>query len=83
MTDTDLEELAKKIQDVSKYYKYCVGRDNLTIENTDWNKLARFVAALVVDARIDEAKRTGDDDNYFHRIKDLQTQLTALRGEGI
>lgn len=89
MPDIGIEELANKFEELSYKY-YC--------EGNFWELMAREVAAMVLEARIEENKenllcekyhnKINTDRNIWEshvwakdRIKELENELTALRGE--
>lgn len=91
MTDTELEELAKKLFNIRKCdYVHMRPFEELSKPVHDsWINIAREVAAMVVAARIDEhtagcirCKSEVMMETGMSQCKmgeDLQTQLTALR----
>lgn len=86
MTNIEIEELATVLMEI---YWNC-SRDDLKL-NREVNSinLARFVAARVVEARIEELKpftnkpigTTFYRNSFDFRVENLEKQLTALRGK--
>lgn len=81
MTDIELEELAKKLY----LTQWIIPPNEFNELDSDkrhqWLCTARFVAALVVKARLEEYRELCQVEKPCSMELGLEYQLTALRGE--
>lgn len=69
MTDPELEVLAKKLEEIGD-------------DNADWVSVAKAVAVMILEARIEELDNYGDvyelSNEVWNRINDLTQQKKEL-----